>query len=190
MLANHREDYTDLIWEIIWINLSYNSFIVQWFNANVPNGTVFSQKALEAMIQEQYSSYKEKTIHNAVYQLLRTLKESPIGRNFHQAEEIGKLDFRRDMHEDLSPEALAYSLYKYASVKGIHSLRISDFYTSEASMGPSREFAISKSVFAQRLRALNSNANRVLTAELNMGLDSITLREDLNPYSCLAALIG
>lgn len=190
MLANHREDYTDLIWEIIWINLSYNSFIVQWFNANVSNGTVFGQKALEEMVHEQYASYKEKTVHNAVYQLLRTLKESPIGRCFHQAEEVGKLEFRRDMHEDLSSEALAYSLYKYASVKGIHSLRISDFYTSETTMGPSREFAISQSVFAQRLRALNSNANRVLTAELNMGLDSITLREDLNPYSCLATLIG
>lgn len=27
LLANHREDFSELIWEIIWINLSYNSFI-------------------------------------------------------------------------------------------------------------------------------------------------------------------
>ena len=45
-------------------------------------------------------------------------------------------------------------------------------------------------VFERCLRSLNSNINRVLNAELNMGLDSITLREDLTPLSCLQMLIG
>ena len=189
LLANHREDFTDLVWEIIWVNLSYNSFIVQWFNANIPASTTYSQKGLESLLQEQYATYKEKTIHNAVYQLLRTLKESPIGSEFHQLEVMDKVNFIREEHCELSSEALAYSLYKYGNMKNVHSLRISDFYSSENSAGPSKEFAISKSTFEKRLRALNSNKNRVLTAELNMGLDSITLREDLNPVSCLAMLL-
>jgi phosphoadenosine phosphosulfate reductase len=39
------------------------------------------------------------------------------------------------------------------------------------------------------LKALNSENNRVLIAELAMGLDSITIREDLNSISCLENLL-
>ena len=48
---------------------------------------------------------------------------------------------------------------------------------------------ISKQVFNNTLKALNSANNRVLIAELAMGLDSITLREDLNSISCLESLL-
>ena len=189
LLAEYRTDYPDLIWEIIWINLSYNSFIVNWFNRNIPANTEYSAKALEALLQDQHSSYKEKTIHNAVYQLLRTLKESPVGSNFNQLEVVKKDLFVRNAHEELSAEAIAYSLYKYAKTKNILSLRIADFYSEEATHGIAKEFAISKSIFERGLRALNSNKNRVLVAELNMGLDSITLREDADAFSCLKMLL-
>ena len=190
LLADNREDYRDLAWEIIWINLSYNSFIINWFNNNISVSYEYCSKDMEILIQEQYPSYKPKTIHNAVYQLQRTLKESPIGRYFNQMEPVSKEKFIRKPYEYLSPEAIAYSIYKYASNKKILSLRVADFYAPEVSGGIFREFAIPKSVLIRGLRSLNSNKNRVLVAELNMGLDSITLREDLTPLSCLKMLIG
>ena len=55
--------------------------------------------------------------------------------------------------------------------------------------GPLKEFCLPKSDFEGALRTLNSNKNRVLVAELNMGLDSITLREDLNPITALKSLL-
>lgn len=188
-LAENKDDYPDLIWEIIWINLSYNSFIVNWFNCNINSNSNYTSKAMEAMIQEQYPAYKEKTIHNAVYQLQRTLKESPIGSTLCQMEPVNKDTFMRMPFEELSPEAIAYSIYKYAKAKNIYSLRIADFYSPEAKNGPAKEFAIPKSVMEKGLRSLNSASNRVLVAELNMGLDSITLREDLTPLICLKSLI-
>lgn len=189
-LADNFMDYPDLAWEIIWINLSYNSFIVNWFVSNIPSHTEYSSKAMEIMIQEQYPSYKAKTIHNAVYQLQRTLKESPIGSTLCQMEIVNKDTFLRMPYECLSSEAIAYSIYKYASVKNIHSLRIADFYTPEVKGGLSKEFAIPKNVFVKGLRSLNSNMNRVLVAELNMGLDNITLRDDVTPLGCLKMLIN
>lgn len=189
LLADNREDYSDLVWEVIWTNLSYNSFIINWFDNNVAPSSDFSSKGMETLILDQYDGYKEKTVHNAVYQLQRTLKESPVGSTMHQMEPIEKLTFRRGEYSKLSPEGLAYSIYKYAEFKGIHSLRVEDFYNQENQFGPAKEFAISKSTFEKVLRALNSNANRVLIAELNMGLDSITLREDLNALSCLKSLL-
>jgi phosphoadenosine phosphosulfate reductase len=183
-------DYPDLVWEIIWINLSHNSFIINWFNCNIPAGSDYSAKAMEAMIKEQYSSYKDKTIHNAVYQLQRILKESPVGSSFNQMESVNKDTYRRETYEDISPEAIAYSVYKYANKKGIYSLRVADFYNSDIEFGVAKEFAIPKTAFEKGLRALNSANNRVLVAELNMGLDSITLREDLTPLSCLQMLLS
>lgn len=190
LLADNRIDYPDLVWEIIWINLSYNSFIVNWFNCNITVNSEYCSKDMEILIQEQYPSYKPKTIHNAVYQLQRTLKESPIGTNFSQMEPVSKDKFSRMPFESLSPEAIAYSIYKYASNKNILSLRVADFYAPDVNGGIVKEFAIPKSIFISGLRSLNSNINRVLVAELNMGLDSITLREDLTPISCLKMLIG
>ena len=187
-LAECYTDNPDFIWEIIWINLSYNSFIVNWFNCNIPPMSQYTAKGMEVLIQEQFVSYKEKTIHNAVYQLQRTLKESPIGATLCQMESIDKSTFVRQRHDNLSPEALAYSIYKYAKNKNILSLRVSDFYSAESLGGPVKEFAISKSAFESTLRSLNSNNDRVLVAELNMGLDSITLREDLTALSCIKIL--
>ena len=51
------------------------------------------------------------------------------------------------------------------------------------------EFGISRSEFEKILRTLNSANNRLLVAELNMGLDHITLRDDLNPISILKTMI-
>ncbi len=190
LLADNRVDYPELVWEIIWINLSYNSFIINWFNCNIPAYSDYSSKAMEAMIREQYPSYKEKTVHNAVYQLQRTLKESPVGSTFSQMDVISKDTFKRNPYEDLSAEAIAYSIYKYAQNKGIYSLRVADFYSADVENGVAKEFAIPKNILEKGLRSLNSNTNRVIVAELNMGLDSITLREDLSPLSCLQTLIG
>lgn len=182
-------NYPNLIWEIVWINLSYNSFIVNWYTKNISIDTNCSQKGLEGMIKEQYGAYKEKTVHNAVYQLRRTLKESPIGSVLRQYEEISKDTFKRETYKDISCEALAYSLYKYAVSRKIFSLRIFDLYKQDAAGGPQKEFNLLRNDFENTLRSLNSKVNRVLVAELNMGLDNITLRDDLSPVMVLKTLL-
>ena len=95
----------------------------------------------------------------------------------------------RGSYESVTNAGLAYCLYKYAEKKGIRSLRVSDFYSAECTSGPYKVLGISKAVFTNALKSLNSSANRVLIAELSMGLDSITLREDLDAISCLQSLI-
>ena len=107
---------------------------------------------------------------------------------FSQKIELSKTEFKRSSHNDLSREAIAYSLYKYAESVGTKSLRVSDLYEEDCKHGVYREFGNSKSEFESQLRSLNSDANRVLVAELNMGLDSITLRDDLNALEALKIL--
>ena len=94
----------------------------------------------------------------------------------------------RGEYSEISEEAIAYSLYKFAETHKIQSLRVSDFYQDTCEGGPFREFGVPKAVFEKALRTLNSSSNRILVAELNMGLDHITLREDLNSESVLHEL--
>ena len=91
----------------------------------------------------------------------------------------------RHGHNELSTAAIAYSLYRYAQKKGTISLKVSDLYEETAENGVFKEFAISKSALEKSLRTLNSMSNRIVVAELNMGLDSITLRQDITPIDAL-----
>ena len=63
-------------------------------------------------------------------------------------------------------------------------------YKDDATAGISKEFRTTKKVFEGLLRSLNSDMNRVIIAELNMGLDNITLRDDLNPLTALKAVMS
>ena len=103
--------------------------------------------------------------------------------------EISKTEFRRGIYENLSENALAYSLYKFSEAVGYKSFRVSDLYEQDAICGPVAEFGIGKSDLETLLRTLNSANDRVLIAELNMGLDHITLRDDLNSLSVVEQML-
>ena len=122
---------------------------------------------------------------------MQTFKYSPIGEEFSQCviqDEKGNA-YKREVYVDLSPEAIAYSLYKYAHFNDLKMFRVSDMYRADELYGTYKEFGIGKNELMKSLRYLSAEKNRVLIAELNMGLDHITLREDLTPITVLKALL-
>ena len=187
VLANIYMDLPDIVWQVIWINISHNSPIAKWYKENVAWHSNFTENDIREMVRNDYPTDSPTTIKNIVYALFRTFRESPIG-SLGLMEEIEKLRYSKNGTNDLSREAIAYSIYKYAESQGIKSLRVSDLYSEECKGGPYREFGIGKNDLEKALRSLNSENNRVLTAELNMGLDHITLRDDLNALSALEIL--
>ena len=187
LLSNIYCDIPDLTWEIIWINLTYNAPIAKWYKENVEWHFKFTQADIQELVKNDYPSDSATTIRNIVYALFRTFKESPIG-NMGLCIETEKLCYKKSPYEDLSREAIAYSLYKYSEMKGVKSFRVSDFYLSDNKQGIYREFGISKGEFEKHLHSLNSDRNRILLAELNMGLDHITLRDDLTSLKVLSLL--
>lgn len=188
-LAGVYEDNPDLVWQIIWVNLSYNSPIAAWYSSEVDWGRFITQPEIEALVLNDYPDNSKTTVHNVVYAFIRTLKESPLGE-FGLYSEINKTQFHKKGFESVEREAIAYSLYKYAEAKGIRSLKLSDLYSPDNHMGTYREFGLNKSAIEKVLRSLNSDSNRVLIAELNMGLDSISLKDGMDAFSCLRALLG
>lgn len=187
LLSNLYIDLPDLVWQIIWVNLSYNSPVAKWYKENVDWHFSFTENDIREMVKNDYPNDSPTTIKNIVYALFRTFRESPIGE-MGMLQETEKLRYVKNGTNDLSREAIAYSIYKYAETQGIKTLRVSDLYSEECKGGPYREFGIAKSDLEKALRSLNSDINRVLTAELNMGLDYITLRDDLYALSVLEIL--
>lgn len=187
----NKENAT-LLWEIIYINLVYNSPLVKWFSAAINFNTETSRKDLDKLAIEYFQqTFKKTTITYAIQALVQTFKYSPIGEDLllFVCQDAKGTVFQRLPYNDLSPEAVAYSLYKYAQEKGIKMLRVSDLYRPEEECGLYKEFGISKTELQKKLRFLSSDKNRVLVAELAMGLDHITLRDDLNAITALKTLL-
>lgn len=177
-----------LVWEIIWINLAYNSPIVKWYTSSMHFSTAFSEEEVRELAKNDFPEASATTVKNIVYAMFRTLKESPIGEDLKQLEPVTRLTFKREPYEDLSREAIAYSIYKHADIKGIKNLRVKDLYKQGATDGVVSQFGLPKDRFLKALRSLSSDSNRVLVAELSMGLDHITLREDLTCEKALSIL--
>ncbi len=191
LLSEVREDSPMLIWEIMHINLCYNNSLMKWFVGEVNFSTTLSRKELEALILEYFNgAFTTNSITYALQALLQVFKYSPIGTEFKQlvSEDARGTSYCRKPYNDVSPEAIAFSLYKYANFLNVDMFRVSDLYKPDNKTGVYREFGISKNELLKGLRSLHSDVDRVLTAELNMGLEHITIRKDLTPYIVLEKL--
>lgn len=170
-----------VVWEVIWINLTINSSAFAWFIANTGFDKEFSQSSLEneAAANDTLQGMSSKALHNGCYQVARTLRESPIGQSLRQCDGPKAQDKNwqgmRDHYNELSREAVAYSIYRYCESLNIVGARVSDFYRTEESAGLFRQFGIERMALENKLRSLSQDADRVIIANLNMGLDHIKL---------------
>ena len=128
LLASIYQDNPSLVWEIIWINLTYSSPIVKWYAQSVSFLKETADAELKEMVKLDYTDSSDTTIKNIVYALLRTLKESPIGNDICQYVQTDKQKFIRQQHTDVSSEAIAYSLYKYGEFVDSKELRVSSLF--------------------------------------------------------------
>lgn len=187
-IQQNKDDEFNLIWEIIVTNLCYNSFIFRWFSNNVKLGQAYDRKILETLISEQGFGSSGKTVANAIAAFVQTCEYSPVGDilNYGAVKEGKRV---RANYSNATKAGVAYNLYRYSEKHNVRSLRASDFYTDECENGPFKTLGLTKQTFVSILKSLNSLENRVIIAELNMGLDSITLRDDLDALACLKALV-
>ena len=182
LLMEIYQDNPTLVWEIIWINLTYSSPIVKWYAQSVPFLRQMTDNELRDMVKNDYPDTSDTTVKNIVYALLRTLKESPIGEDICQYISYDKQGFVRQPASDVSMEAIAYSLYRYGEFNDTKDLRVSTI-NSDQEHGPKVEFGVERNNFIKTLRSLHVDG--ILTAELNMGLDHITLKPEYSSIDIL-----
>ena len=182
------DENPSIFWEIAFINLSYNSYIVNWFCNNISANQLYNAKMMKEEISNQGFTGSITTVGNAAVAFADMVKKTPIGEDFLQGVNMGKEGLQRNEYEDLSIEAVAYSIYRLAKEREISMLRVSDLYRPEEEHGVYKEFLVSRQSLMKKLRAISASNDRVLVAELAMGLDHITLREDLTPAKVLETM--
>lgn len=191
-LSQAFSESPDMVWEILWVNLNYNSEICAWYSANTEYNRQYTKEELEKLLEETLPQYSSSVRKNAFGALQNTFVMSPLGDNL-RIGVVNKVNnkpvFIRNAHNDLSLVATAYSLYRYAESAGRYSLTVSEFYNPEQKEGIVRQFGIERDAFEQNLRSLEADSNHVLRSELKMGLDNIILREDLTSDDILRLLL-
>ena len=155
---------------------------------NIKPNQVYNGKMIKEEISNEGFLGSITTVGNAAIALCDMMKKTPVGDECLQGMDLGREGLRRSEYDDVSIEAVAYSIYKFAKERELSMLRVSDMYNNEAEHGIFKEFGTSKQDLLRKLRTISAESNRVLVAELTMGLDHITLRNDLTPMKVLKEL--
>jgi phosphoadenosine phosphosulfate reductase len=192
LLKNQYRNNPILVWEIIWINLIYNSTIVKWFSRDFSWNTWLSREDLESTLKNSFPDIKDSTKLNGLASLINMFTESPFGSKFKFWDNQKKGNesvIRKVAYEQATSVSIAYSLYRYANDKSRYSLTVNEFYSSEQKQGIYKEFGLSIDQLKNKLRSLQENKHGLVRVDLVMGLDNISLREDLNYIDVLKLLI-
>ena len=91
--------------------------------------------------------------------------------------------------------AYVYNSYRYEVARHIKkyiknplNITYKNLQYEDCINGTAKEFCLSKELFEKSLRTLNSLKDRVLVAELNMGLNHITLQKNVKPLDIVKKL--
>lgn len=180
------------VWEVIWINLCSNSDLCAWYISFVDSSRRYTREELDGALALSFSQYTSTIRENAMKAFQNTFKESILGSEIPVgvlSKEKNKVSYQRLPYVQLSLAGVAYSLYKYAEKVGRKSLTISELYNESQTEGVYRQFCIDRPSLEKKLRSLHEESNQVLKVELSMGLDNITLREDLTSLDILKMLL-
>lgn len=190
-------DNQPLIWEFLWVNLSYNSQIVNFYTSKIPFNRAFSKPELLAMLKETYPDIAEATLGNPLGALCNmfgigedtiigdTLRQGVIKAKGRSVETVMRMP-----HNEVSYKTVAYSLFRYAESNNRRSLTISEFYAEGQEEGVYRQFGVDRPVLERILRTLQEERNHILNVQLNLGLDNINLREDISSTDIIKMMLN
>lgn len=177
-----------IVWEIIWINLFYNSKIVQWYLSNLLWNTELSKKDILNKLKDSFPNLSEGTLKNPLDALFNLFENNNFIGNILRIGEIKKIGNERIISkigsDDIHPTAILYSLYRYAISKGKYKLTVSEFYKeNNKDGGPYLIFGISRPALENILRGLQEKRKDLIKVDIVADLDNIYLSDSVKNYS-------
>lgn len=186
-----------IVWQIIWINLSFNSTIANWYVNNVKPEMQLSKPEMVELLKEEYPTLKGATLKNPIDALVNMFCNSPLGSediNNDTSLCVGLLEkkgvqvksVRKYGSSMISTVAVAYLLYKNAEINDMYELTVSDVY-ERGCMGVYNIFNMDSDTFMNALRGL-TNAE-ILSADLLGGLENIHLASEFSSFNVLTKML-
>lgn len=188
-----------LAWQIMWVNLSYDSPIVKCYVSDLLNDSNYNKSGILTMLQYRYPDLKENTLSNPIGALFNMFEHTPFGCEQDMApyenyslkmgayKSIGRERYIKKIGSDnISKIAIVYSLYKQAEVSFSYEYTVSDFYERKM-LGPKVIFNYPLEKFLTILRNLTDGG--YLNAELLGGLDNIHLNQNFKSIDILKEIV-
>jgi len=166
------------IYQILFINLYSNSNLICWYVDSIEFNRKFSMDELVSLGIE-FTGKTDKTIKLIMSALMNLFDTTPLGaelkigfitkeKNVRYIEKIGT--------DNVSNEAILYSLYKLKETKLRNNFRVSEFYDEGFEGGPYKIFGIKQEALIQKLRFI-SEETKLIDVDLNQGLDNVFLKD-------------
>ncbi len=176
----------DLFYQIIWINLFYNSSVVKWYLQNLDwNSVLSSVNLIETLVSKE--GMNKRTASSGIYSLINMLENVPQFKKMRlgNIEKMGENRYLSKTGSDnIHPIAVLYTLYRYAISKGKYNLTVSEFYKKDnKDGGPYLIFGISRPALENILRWLQENRSELIKVDLSADLDNIYLSNSVTDYS-------
>ena len=186
-----------VVWQIIWINLSFNSSIVRWYVNNTNSEVEYSKQDMVEMLKEEYPTLKGATLKNPISALVNMFCNSPLGTTdicddnslrigLMKKKGVQVKSVRKYGTSKISSVAVAYALYKNAEENDMYELTVSDIY-EKGYMGVCNIFNMASEDFLNALRGLTSN--EILSADLLGGLENIHLVNEFTSFEVLSKMV-
>ncbi len=184
---------TNLTWEMILVNLYYNSVILSWFFNNIKWNSKIDKKDLLTILVDSFSESSPRTLSNALQSLVNTFEQanSDFMKGIAKIEKKGN---RRVLYkkgtDEISSLSILYSLYKYAEKTNRYNFTVSELYSEDILGGPYKIYGISKPSLENKLRGLQENSKGLIDIAIVADLDTINLRKDFSAFEALKLLLG
>ncbi len=177
-----------LTWAVIWTNLARNSGSVHWYISSIKWGAIKTQEELIELMGETFSQ-SVRSRENAIKALFNLFQESPLGKSMGLGEIIAEKGKKKQIYkkgwEDPIPEAILYSLYRYAEKTGRYELTVREFYQEGIDEGPYALFGIDQEKLKSILRGLATRGDGFIKVDLVKDLDNIFLDKNRNSVEVL-----
>ena len=174
-----------LFYQIIWVNLFYNSSVVKWYLQNIKwNISISIDELVNTIISYDV---KERTARSGISSFANMLDNVSYFQEF-KLGIINKQERHRYIEkigtDDIHPIAILYSIYRYAIAKNRYKLTVSEFYKEDnKDGGPHLIFGISRPALENMLRGLQESYKDLIRVDIIADLDNIYLSEDIKDYS-------
>lgn len=164
-----------ILWGYFYVNMAYNSPIVNWFIRSTNMGVSYSNDDLMVMLGD---GLKERTRKNALASLKDTLRNSPIGWLLGQGnlEIKGRsiISITKTGWQEPEPLVILYSIYRFAEkMNHLYSFTLSDLLDDSderEGLSPSIIFGISREALKSILQGLANTYSSYIQVDFNKGI--------------------
>ncbi len=171
------------VWGIFWVNLAYNSPLINFFINHVEFNAPYDNDFLTGLFGD---SLKERTRNNALNSLKDTFKSSPIGEGLRQGicEMKGNrvISVMRRTWENPERLVILYSLYKFAEKGDIYSFTLTnllDDSDDREALSPKILFGLNEEILRPILQGLANDYPKFISVDFNKGImENIFLSKD------------